>query len=250
MTARRTFGLLAGLGLLLVLPVAAQDVQMDPDTVNFRLSMEGEQFTAAVKIFLLLTMLSVAPAMVLMMTSFTRIVIVFSFLKQAMGSRQAPSNKTVSALALFLTIFIMQPVWTEIYDQAVVPYADEELSEDEAIERGIKPLKGFMLRQTRESTLLLFMELSDMEPVEAVEDLPMRVVVPAFMLSELKTAFQMAFLIYLPFLLIDAVVATTLMSMGMFMLPPMMVSMPFKLLLFVMFNGWELLVRTLVTSFY
>ncbi len=252
MMKRSSRYILFGIAIALLLCGTAfgQELNVDPNEVNLKLSLEGGNFTKAVSLFLLITVLSVAPMMVMMMTSFTRIVIVISFLKQAMGARQAPSPKTVSALALFLTIFIMQPVWNEIYQQAIVPLSKKQITEKQAIERGVKPLKAFMLYQTRESSLLLFMELAEMEPVEGPEQLPMRIVVPAFMLSELKTAFQMAFLIYLPFLVVDIVIATTLMSMGMMMLPPMMISMPFKILLFVMFDGWDLLVRTLVASFY
>ncbi|NQZ69264.1 MAG: flagellar type III secretion system pore protein FliP [Lentisphaeria bacterium] len=231
-------------------PLIAQELNLSPNEVNFKLSLEGSRFSSAINILLMMTFLSIAPSLVLMMTSFTRIVIVISFLKQAMGTQQAPSGRTVSALAIFLTIFIMQPVWTDIYENAIQPLSDRKIDEKTAYKRAVEPLKSFMLKQTRDSSLLLFMEMAEMEPVDSVEELPMRIVVPAFMLSELKTAFQMAFLIYLPFLVIDIVVATILMSMGMIMLPPMMISLPFKLLLFVMFNGWELLVKTLVTSFY
>ena len=236
--------------LLIALPLSAQEFNVSPNEVNFKLSMEGASFTKAVNIFLMLTLLSVAPMMIMMMTSFTRIVIVIGFLKQAMGARQAPSAKTVSALAMFLTIFIMEPVWKEVYQEAVQPFSKKEISQEVAIERGVAPLKRFMISNTRESSLILFMELAELEPVETPESLPLRVVVPSFMLSELKTAFQMGFLIFLPFLVVDIAIATTLMSMGMMMLPPMMISMPFKILLFVMFDGWNLVVRTLVSSFY
>jgi len=240
------------LGVLLLAgttPLLAQQANLSPDSVGITLSLDGGNFTKAVNVFLLMTVLSLVPAFVMMMTSFTRIVIVLGFLKQAMGTQQAPSGKTMSGLALFLTFFIMQPVWEQIYEQAIVPFSDNQITQETAINRGIEPLKTFMLRQTREECLQLFMDLGRLEPVPGPEYLPMRVVVPAFMISELKTAFQMGFLIYLPFLVLDAVAATILMSMGMMMLPPVMISMPFKILLFIIVDGWDLLIRALVSSF-
>lgn len=229
--------------------LGAQQLNANPDEVAFKLSMEGGGFSKAVNILLLMTLLSLAPAAMMMMTSFTRIVIVLSFLKKAMSTQDAPSTKIVAALALFMTIFIMQPVWMDVYNNAIVPYSNKKIDEKAAIDRATVPFKTFMLRQTRDSSLLLFMDLADMEPVDSPEDLPMTVIIPAFIISELKTAFQMGFLIYLPFLLVDVVVATTLMSMGMMMLPPMMISLPFKLLLFIVVDGWGLLIRSLVASF-
>ncbi len=219
--------------------------------VGIKVSLEGESFGKAINIFILMTILSLVPSIIMMMTSFTRILIVLSFLKKAMGTMQTPSAKIVAALSLFLTIFIMQPVWTKIYEESIEPYSKEEISSEEAINKAVDPIKEFMLRQTRDSSLLLFIELSEtnLEDIKTEQDLPMTVIVPAFMISELKTAFQMGFLIYLPFLLIDIVVATTLMSMGMMMLPPMMISMPFKLLLFILVDGWGLVIKSLVNSF-
>lgn len=223
---------------------------LSPQDVSLNLSMRGGgDFSKAVNILLLMTALSLAPAAVMMMTSFVRIAVVLSFLRQALGTQNVPSPRMMSALALFLTLFIMQPVWTEIYNKSVQPYSRKEISEQVAFDNASKPIKDFMLRQTRESSLLLFMELAQMEPVDSPEKLPMTVVIPAFMLSELKTAFQIGFLIYLPFLLVDVVVAVALMSMGMMMLPPMMISLPFKLLLFIIVDGWTLVVRSLVQSF-
>jgi flagellar biosynthetic protein FliP len=240
----------AAVALLLAVPeVAAQQLQADPNEVSFKLSLEGAQFTKAVNIFLLMTALSLVPAGMMLMTSFTRIVIVLSFLKQAMGTQSAPSGKIIAALALFLTIFIMQPVWMKVYDNSIKPYSEKQIDEKTAFNNGVEPFKTFMLKQTRESSLLLFMDLADMEPVDSPEDLPMSVIIPSFIISELKTAFQMGFLIYLPFLLVDIVIATTLMSMGMMMLPPTMISLPFKLLLFIIVDGWELVIRSLVASF-
>jgi flagellar biosynthetic protein FliP len=235
--------------LLLTQHAGAQSLGLGPGEVGLRLSMEGEGFTRVVSLFLLMTALSLAPAFVMMMTSFTRIVIVLGFLRQALGTQQSPSGRILSGLALFLTFFIMQPVWTEVYGRAVEPFAAGEISEREALVRAGVPVKEFMLRQTRENTLVLFMDMAREEPVQGPEELSMRVVVPAFMVSELQTAFQMGFLIFLPFLLIDAVASTFLMSMGMMMLPPMMISLPFKLLLFVLVDGWEMVAAGLVRSF-
>ncbi|OGV39396.1 MAG: flagellar biosynthetic protein FliP [Lentisphaerae bacterium GWF2_45_14] len=227
----------------------AQELNASPDQVSFKLSLEGGSFSKAVNVFLLMTALSLVPSAVMMMTSFTRIVIVLSFLKQAIGAQNTPSARIVAALALFLTIFIMQPVWVKVYNESIVPYSEKKLDEKAALEKGSAPLKEFMLKQTRESSLLLFMDLANMDPVDSSDALPMTVIIPAFMISELKTAFQMGFLIYLPFLLIDIVVATCLMSMGMMMLPPMMISLPFKLLLFIIVDGWGMVIRSLVSSF-
>lgn len=216
--------------------------------LSFKLDMEGGSFSKAINIVILMTLLSLAPSAIMMLTSFTRIVIVIAFLKQAMGM-QVPSQRIVAGLALMMTVFIMQPVWNDIYTNAIEPYSRQQISDKDAWTKSVTPLKEFMLKQTRESSMLLFMDLSGMDPVESPEDLPMSIIMPAFMISELKTAFQMGFLIYLPFLLVDVVVSTVLMSMGMMMLPPAMVSMPFKILLFILVDGWELMVRSLVMSF-
>ena len=235
--------------MLAVATASAQDLSISPNDVNFKLSLEGGNFSKAVNIFLLMTMLSLVPSIIMMMTSFLRINIVLGFFRQALGTQNIPSQRTVTALALFLTIFIMQPVWTDIYNNSIKPYSEGQLDEGSALEKAGEPIKAFMLRQTRDSCLLLFMELGGIAPVESPADLSLAIVIPAFMLSELKTAFQMGFLIYLPFLVIDIVVSTVLMSMGMMMLPPMMISLPFKLLLFIVVDGWEMLVKSLVSSF-
>jgi flagellar biosynthesis protein FliP len=227
-----------------------QSANITPNEVTFRMGLEGESFSKAINIFLLMTALSLVPAFIMMMTSFTRILIVVGFLKKAMGTT-APSAKIISAMALFLTVFIMQPTWSRIYEESIKPYTNDEISQEVALQKAVDPIKTFMLRQmvNREDSLTLFMDLNKMDPVESPDMLPMTVVIPAFMISELKTAFQMGFLIYLPFLLVDIVVATTLMSMGMMMLPPMMISMPFKLLLFIVIDGWTLMIKSLVVSF-
>lgn len=221
----------------------------NPNDIGFTFGLEGKNFSRAVNIFMLVTVLSMVPAFMMMMTSFTRIVIVLGFLGKAMGTQNSPSPKILSALALFLTFFIMEPIWTDIYNNALKPFSDKKITESVALDRAVKPLKKFMISQTREKSLLMFMDLAKEKPKKNWEEVPMRVVVPSFMVSELQTAFQMGFLIFLPFLLIDAVVATLLMSMGMMMLPPMMVSLPFKLLLFIMCDGWNIVVKALVSSF-
>lgn len=203
-----------------------------------------------VQILLLLTVLSLAPAILIMLTSFTRVVVVLSFLRSALSLQQMPPNQVLIGLALFLTVFIMAPVWQQVNGDALQPYLAGEITQAEALARAEKPLRDFMLRQTRPQDLALFLRLGGQPRPEDAEDVPFWTLVPAFTVSELKTAFQMGFVLFVPFLVIDMVVASTLMSMGMLMLPPMMVSLPFKLLLFVLVDGWDLLVRSLVTSFH
>lgn len=201
------------------------------------------------ELMLLLTIISLLPSIIIMMSSFMRTIIILSFLRNAMGIQQTPPNMVLIGISLFLTLFIMQPVVTQINDNAYQPYLNEEITQQEAIERAKMPLKTFMLKNTEKSAVNLFVELSGEEQPEKIEDLPMTVVIPSFMTSELKKAFTAGFLLFLPFLIIDIVVSSTLMSMGMMMLPPAMISLPFKLLLFVTVNGWELLFSTIVKSF-
>lgn len=196
-----------------------------------------------------LTLISLLPSIVVMMTSFTRIIIVLSFLRNAMGLQQTPPNMVLIGIALFLTLFIMAPVVTEINENAYQPYKEEVITQEEAIEIASEPLKNFMLAQTEIKPLNMFLELSGTEQPEHLSELPMSVVIPAFVTSELGRAFFMGFLLYIPFLLIDMIVSSTLMSMGMIMLPPAMISLPFKLLLFIVLDGWQLLFGTLVKSF-
>ncbi len=205
--------------------------------------------SAPLQIVLLLTLISFLPAILMTMTSFTRITIVFHFLRQALGTQEMPPNQILIGLALFLTMFIMAPVATQINDQALTPAMAGQISVTEAIARGTPPLKTFMLKQTREADLGLFMDLSKIQRPGSRNDLPMTVVVPAYVISELKTGFQMGFFLFVPFLLIDLVVSTTLLSMGMMQLPPAMISLPFKVLLFVMIDGWNLIVGSIVRSF-
>lgn len=203
-----------------------------------------------IKLLIFLTIVALLPSIIIMVTSFTRIVIVLSFLKNALGAQQSIPSQVLIGLAIFLTIFIMRPVYNDINDKALVPYSDGKITSQEAIEIGIKPLKDFMLKETREKDLELFIELTqtDTETLSK-ENVPLTSLIPAFVISELKTAFQMGFLIFLPFIIIDIVVGSVLMSMGMFMLPPVMVALPFKLLLFVMVDGWHLIIKSLVISF-
>jgi flagellar biosynthetic protein FliP len=203
----------------------------------------------ALQIVLLMTLLSLAPALLVLLTSFTRIVIVLGFLRQAMGTQQAPSNQITVGLALFLTFVIMAPVFQEVNDTALEPYLAEEIDQGEAFARAQAPLKTFMLSQVREKDVALFLDLTRREAPETPEELPMLVVIPSFVLGELKTAFQMGFILFIPFLIIDMVVASVLMSMGMMMLPPILISLPFKILLFVLVDGWFLITKSLVTAF-
>ena len=201
------------------------------------------------EVLLMLTVISLLPSILVMMTSFTRIVIVLSFVRNALGVQQVPPNMVMIGISLFLTLFIMDPVITEINADAYEPYKRQEISQEEALKRAQEPMKEFMLRQTEISSVNMYIDLSGTEEVEELTELPMTVVIPAFMTSELKRAFMAGFLLFLPFLLIDIVVSTTLMSMGMFMLPPATIALPFKLLLFVTVDGWQLLFSTLVQSF-
>ena len=214
----------------------------------------GLRFSTAVEIALLLTVLSLIPAALITVTSFTRIVIVLSFVRRSLSVNELPPNPVILGLALFLTTFVMAPVASRIYQEAYVPYRAQEVGGEEALSAGWGELRGFLLANTREGELELFANLAEVEALPdggelSAEDLPFRVVVPAFVLSELKTAFQMGFLLFLPFLVIDLVVASVLISMGMFMLPPVMISTPFKILLFVLVDGWHLVCESLVTSF-
>jgi flagellar biosynthetic protein FliP len=215
----------------------------------------GVKLSAAVEIALLLTILSVLPALVITVTSFTRIVIVLSFVRRSLSVNELPPNPVIIALSLFLTVFVMTPVFSRAYEKAYVPYRAGELGPEQAAGQAWGELRGFLVANTRVSEIELFLEMAQVEkPVDdggqlATEELPLRVVVPAFVLSELKTSFQMGFLLFLPFLVIDLVVASVLISMGMFMLPPVMISTPFKILLFVLVDGWHLVCQSLVTSF-
>jgi flagellar biosynthetic protein FliP len=205
--------------------------------------------TTVMQIFLLMTVLSIAPGLLIMTTSFTRIVVVLSFLRNAIGTQQAPSNQIVLGMALFLTFYIMSPVWQQINTQAIQPFKAQTINQDQAVTRAVAPVRKFMLTQTREKDIALFVGLSKMPRPKNVDDIPTLTIIPAFMISELRTAFQIGFLVYIPFLVVDMVVASVLMSMGMMMLPPVMISLPFKILLFVLVDGWGLVIGSLVKSF-
>lgn len=202
-----------------------------------------------VQIFLLMTIMSLAPGLLIMTTSFTRISVVLSFLRTAMGTQAAPSNQVILSLSMFLTFFIMTPVWQQINKDAYLPWKAQQISQEQAMERAVKPLRKFMLTQTREKDLALFVNLSNLPRPKNAEEIPTLTIIPAFMISELRTAFQIGFLIYIPFIVVDMVVASVLMSMGMMMLPPVMISLPFKILLFTLVDGWGLVIGSLVKSF-
>lgn len=220
---------------------------------TFKIGVEEANSPAKVsvllQILLLLTVLSLAPAILMMMTSFTRVAVVLSFLRHAIGTQQMPPNQIVIGLAMFLTFFIMAPVWQDVNENALKPYLENEITQEQAFNKALTPMRAFMFKQTREKDLSLFVNISKMDRPETKDDIPTTVLIPAFMISELKTAFQIGFMLYIPFLIIDMVVASILLAMGMMMLPPVMVSMPFKLLLFVLVDGWYLVVGSLVKSF-
>ena len=205
--------------------------------------------SVAMQIVLLLTVLSLAPALFVMVTSFTRIVIVLAFLRQALGTQQVPPNQVLVGLAMFLTFFIMSPVWDKIHADALQPYFDQKISQEDALTRAAKPLRQFMLKQVREKDLALFVHIAKLAPPKSPDDVPIHIVIPAFIVGELRTAFQIGFVIAIPFMIVDMVVASVLMSMGMMLLPPVLVSIPFKLVLFVLADGWLLVVGSMVGSF-
>jgi flagellar biosynthetic protein FliP len=225
-----------------------------PALPDITLSVGGaagaDRVSTVMQLLFILTVLSLAPAILLMLTSFTRIVVVLSLLRHAIGTQQMPPNQIIIGLSLFLTIFIMTPVWQTINANALTPYYDEQISGEEALALAAGPIKSFMLKQTREKDLALFVKIAKEKRPEKADDLPLSVVIPAFVISELKTAFQIGFLLYLPFFIIDIVISSILLSMGMMMLPPIMMSLPFKLLLFVLVDGWNLIVGSLVQSFH
>lgn len=210
----------------------------------------GKTYSVTIQVLVLMTLLTLLPAALMMMTSFTRVVIVLAILRQAMGTVQTPTNQTLVGLALFLTFFIMAPVFSRAYQDGVKPYMDNKITVQDAIEKASGPFRSFMMAQTREADLTMFMHLSGHDKVDSLKDVPFTSLVPAFITSELKTAFQIGFLIFIPFLVIDLVVASTLMSMGMMMLSPLIISLPFKIMLFVLVDGWTLVVGTLASSFY
>jgi len=238
----------------LVLSVAGAGHAADiPAASLFSIQMpEGDnpaQTSVVLQIFLLLTVLSLAPAILIMVTSFTRMAIVLSVLRQAIGTQSMPPNQVIIGLALFLTFFVMSPVWQKVHQAALTPYLENQISQEEALTRAMEPVRAFMFKQTREKDLAMLMEIAKAPRPTGLADVPTTVLIPSFIISELKTAFQMAFMLYVPFLIIDMVVASVLLSMGMMMLPPVMISLPFKLMLFVLADGWHLIVGSLVKGF-
>lgn len=219
------------------------------DFVNMFSDSDPASVATSVKLLLLLTVLSLAPSILILMTSFTRIIIVLSFVRTALATQSMPPNQVLVGLALFLTFFIMAPTFHEVNEEALQPLFAEEISLDEAYERASAPMKDFMASHTRQKDLALFMNYAEMEKPETVQDIPITTLVPAYAISELKTAFQMGFMIFVPFLIIDMAVASVLMSMGMMMLPPVMISLPFKILLFVLVDGWYLITHSLLEGF-
>ncbi|WP_026888292.1 flagellar type III secretion system pore protein FliP [Clostridium beijerinckii] len=252
---RIAFTFMMALGIMIFCTISASAAPSSTSVPQLNISFgDGsstpQDYVSSIKILIFFTILSLLPSIVIMMTSFTRIVVVFSFLKSAMGVQQAVPNQILTGLAIFLTLFIMQPVYNEVNTKAIQPYLENKITQDQAFEEASKPLKSFMLKQTREKDLELFVEIGGVDKENLTkENVSFTTLIPAFAISELKTAFQIGFLIYLPFLVIDMVVSSVLMSMGMFMLPPTMVSLPFKLILFVMVDGWYLLVKSLIQSF-
>jgi flagellar biosynthetic protein FliP len=237
--------------ILALLAVASDSWAISMPTIQFGMqdTSDPQKVSSSLQVLFLLTILTLAPSFLVMMTSFTRVVIVLSFLRQAMGTQQTPPTQILVGLALFLSFYIMEPVWTDINNNALQPYLSEQISQKEAIDKAQIPIKDFMARQTREKDLALFVNLGDGERPKTATDVSMQALIPAFIISELKTAFQIGFLIYIPFLILDMVVASVLLSMGMMMLPPVLISLPFKLMLFVMVDGWYLTVGSLMKSF-
>jgi flagellar biosynthetic protein FliP len=235
--------------IVLLLVSATADAQTAPLALAQQ-ATDGQSYSLSIQILVLMTLLTLLPALVLSTSAFIRIIIVLSILRQALGTAQTPPNQVLLGIALFLTFFVMSPVIGEINQLAAQPYIDGQITASEAFNAGIQPLRQFMLAQTRESDLQLFATIAGANDIASIEQTPFAIVVPSFMVSELKTAFQIGFLIFIPFLVIDLVVSSVLMSMGMMMLSPMLISLPFKIMLFVMVDGWALLLGTLASSFY
>jgi flagellar biosynthetic protein FliP len=237
------------LGFALALMLVAFAAPAGAQSVNFDIGQGPSATGRIVQLFVVVTVLSLAPSILVMVTSFTRMVVLLSFLRTALGTQQTPPNQVLVSLALFLTFFVMMPTLQKSYDDGVLPLLAGEITEVEAFERAAKPLHGFMIAHVREQDLALFMDMAKIKTVEKTADVPLRALIPAFMLSELRRAFEIGFLIFVPFLIIDMVVATVLMSMGMMMLPPVIIALPFKIVFFVLVDGWYLVVGSLVRSF-
>jgi len=251
---RPVFSLTSGLTVLFVLLLAtfagaAQEVTIPTLQIGVGATNDPAQVSIAIQVLLLLTVLALAPSILILMTSFTRLVIVFHFLRQAVGTQTMPPNQVLVGLSLFLTFFIMYPVFDRINQDAFQPYVAQKIGQEEAFTKALAPLRQFMFKQTHEDDLAMFISMAKVERPQTFADIPTHVLIPSFIVSELKTAFQIGFLIYIPFLMLDMVVASVLLSMGMMMLPPVMISLPFKLILFVMADGWRLMVGSLMQSF-
>jgi flagellar biosynthesis protein FliP len=251
---RRVSGVLAVLLLLLMLgaaePALAQNGASLPTLrIGLEQADKPQQVSVLLQILFLLTVLSLAPAILVMMTSFTRLAVVFSMLRHALGTQQMPPNQIMIGLALLLTFFLMTPIFQRIHSDALKPYLSEEISQEEAFKKAMDPVREFMFKQTRKKDLSLFMNISKSKKPQTLEEIPTMVLISSFVISELKTSFEIGFMIYIPFLVIDMVVASVLLSMGMMMLPPFMISLPFKLMLFVLVDGWNLLVGSMIKSF-
>ncbi len=231
------------LAFFLISPVMADTFTLDMGTTS------GSMMGRMIQMLMTLTIMALAPSLIMMVTSFTRIVVVFSFMRSALGTQQSPPNMIMLSLALFLTFFIMTPTFEKAYNDGIHPLIEEKINEKDAFERASKPFQAFMLKNVREKDLRLFADIAKIETMKTPEDTPLRILVPAFIISELKRAFEIGFLIFIPFLIIDMVIASVLMSMGMMMLPPVMISLPFKLIFFVLVDGWHLLCGSLVNSF-
>jgi len=240
--------ILAGIGLFAA--VGMLHAQVPGVNITVGQAKTPEEMATSLQIIILLTVLTLAPAIVIMTTSFTRLIIVLAFLRQALGTQQSPPNQILIGLALFLTFFIMEPVWSDIHTNAYKPYMERRLTQEQALDRSAVPIKRFMQQFVRDKDLGLFIKIAKIPRPRSIQEVPFHVLVPAFIISELKTAFQIGFLIYLPFLVVDLVVSSVLMSMGMMMLPPIMISLPLKLMLFVLVDGWNLIVSSMVESFF
>jgi flagellar biosynthesis protein FliP len=242
--------------LLLLLMLVSPDIQAQGTAMPFpKVTMEvgkaakPEDVSVTLQILFFMTILSLAPALLILTTAFTRIIVVFYFLKQALGTPQMPPSQVIVGLAIFLTMFIMAPVWTKVNTQALQPYLDGKMTMQQAYDTGIVPLRDFMFKQTRQEDLALFVKMANNEKPKTKDDVPTQALIPAFAISELRTGFQIGFMLFIPFLIIDMVISSILMSMGMMMLPPMTISIPFKILLFILIDGWNLLVKSLLASF-
>lgn len=242
----RVIGLTGGLITVLAGQVSAQTIPKV--SVQVGEATEPGDLSTTLQIIILMTVLALAPSILIMVTSFIRFAVVLSFLRHAMGIHQMPPNQLLVALALILTFFVMSPVFNTAYTEGIQPYLDGEMDKDAAYDKAVEPFRAFMLAQTREKDLALFVDIADLDKPENAQDVPLHALVPGFVISELRTAFQIAFVLFVPFLVIDMVVASVLMSMGMLMLPPVIVSLPFKILLFVLVDGWYLLIKSLVES--